>query len=380
MDIGDRSILADMALQFVPQREIVATAGLGHLLRRSATAREHLRTLVSTGGVSPPDTLQYRNEQWDETAPGRPDIVGSIGGEAHLILEGKFWAALTPYQPCRYLDRLTPDGCLLFVAPAKRQDLLWRELHDRCRQEGLRPRGEIRFAESIVCIVGESRRLAITSWTALLAGVGAELDRRGETEIRSDLDQLLSLCRLEDEEAFLPLTPLDLATPRPLRVMQLMGLVDKIYERGLAEGGPFQPGMMPFKRLGVYGRYIRAGHFQLALSVDLQRWHNHGSIPLWLEVAAAETKHALSDFRDERPPRVVYNGYDHRPVVGLPLALHVEELEIIKNVLSQIIDILERVKNCRPTVELTGPPNSSLTGDAATDDTAGGDTTSAGGA
>ena len=267
MDIGDRSILAEMALQFVPQREVVATAGLGHLLRRSATAREHLRALASAGGVTPPDTLQYRNEQWDETAPGRPDIVGSVGGEAHVIVEGKFWAPLTDNQPCRYLDRLTADGCLLFVAPAKRQDLLWGELLDRCKREGLRPRGEIRSSDSIVCTVDESRRLGITSWASLLAGVGAELDRRREVEIRSDLDQLLSLCRLEDDEAFLPLTALDLATPRPLRVMQLMGLVDKLNERGQLANGPFQPSTLrPFKGLGLYGRYISSGRFQLALS------------------------------------------------------------------------------------------------------------------
>ena len=352
MDIGDRSILAEMALQFVPQRELVATAGLGHLLRRSATAREHLRALASAGGVTPPDTLQYRNEQWDETAPGRPDIVGSIGGEAHVIVEGKFWAPLTDNQPCRYLDRLTADGCLLFVAPAKRQDLLWGELLGRCEREGLRPREAIRSSESIVCTVGESRRLGITSWTSLLAGVGAELDRRREVEIRSDLDQLLSLCRLEDDEAFLPLTALDLATPRPLRVMQLMGLVDKLNERGLANELFKPPKMKPFKRLGVWGRWISSGRFQLALSVDLQRWHDHGSIPLWLEVAA-EPKHALSDLEDERPPRVVYDGYAGRPVVGLPLALHVEEAEVIENVLDQIADILERLRDCPPTVAMS---------------------------
>ena len=353
MDIGDRSILAEMALQFVPQREVVATAGLGHLLRRSATAREHLRDLVSTGGVTPPDTLQYRNEQWDEAAPGRPDIVGSIGGEAHLIVEGKFWAPLTDNQPCRYLDRLTADGCLLFVAPARRQELLWGELLDRCEQERLRPRGEIRSSDSIVCTVDESRRLGITSWASLLAGVGAELDRRREAEIRSDLDQLLSLCRLEDEEAFLPLTPMDLATPRPLRVMQLMGLVDKLNERGLASGLFQRSTMHPFSRLGVYGRYISSGRFQLALSVDLRRWHDHGLIPLWLEVAA-EPEHALSDLEDERPSRVVYDPSRYgRPVVGLRLPLRVEESEVIQNVLEQIADILVRLRDCQPTVEMS---------------------------
>ena len=352
MGIGDRSILAEMALQFDQQREVVATAGLGHLLRRSATAREHLRALASVGGVTPPDTLQYRNEPSHEAAPGRPDIVGSVGGEAHVIVEGKFWAPLTDYQPCRYLDWLTPDGCLLFVAPAKRQDLLWGELLDRCDREGLQPRGEIRSSESIVCTVGKSRRLGITSWTSLLTGVGAELDRRGETKIRSDLDQLLSLCLLEDDEAFLPLTPLDLATPRPLRVLQLVGLVDKINERGIASKLFRYSRMHSFNKPGVWGRWISSGRFQLALSVDLQRWHDHGSIPLWLEVAA-EPGHALSYLEDARPPRVVYNGFAGRPVVGLPLALHVEETEVIRDVLEQIADILERLHDCRPTVAMS---------------------------
>ena len=353
MNVADRSILAEMALQFVPQREVVATAGLGHLLRRSSTAREYLRTLVATGGVTPPDTLQYRNEQVDEAAPGRPDIVGSIGGEAHVILEGKFWAALTDNQPCRYLDRLSSDGCLLFVAPARRQELLWGELLGRCEQEGLQPRGEVRSPDSLACIVGESRHLSITSWTSLLTGVGAELDRRGETEIRSDLDQLLSLCRQEDEDAFLPLTPLDLATPRPLRVMQLMGLVDKLYERGLAKG-PFQRSTLrPSNGLGLYRRYISGGGFQLALSVDLRRWHDHGSIPLWLEVAV-EPEHALSALEDEQPPRVVYDPRRYgRPVIGLRLPLHVEESEVIDTVLEQIRDILARLRGCRPTVAMS---------------------------
>jgi len=36
------SVLADIALQFIPKKELMATAGLGHLLRSSAAAREAL--------------------------------------------------------------------------------------------------------------------------------------------------------------------------------------------------------------------------------------------------------------------------------------------------------------------------------------------------
>ena len=61
----------------------------------------------------------------------------------------------------------------------------------------------------------------------------------------------------------------------------------------------------------------------------------------------------MSDLEDERPPRVVYDGYAGRPVVGLPLALHVEESDVIQNVLDQIADILERLRDCRSTVAMS---------------------------
>jgi len=371
-----RSVLAEIALQFLPRRELVATAGLGHLLRTSLTARSHLERLVSAAGASLPRGLQYRNEGYDETAPGRPDIVGSVGGSTHLIVEGKFWAELTEAQPVDYLRWLVPGGLLLFVAPARRKDLLWGELKRRCQDAGLPPCGDQRTQRLDYCKTGDSHYVAVASWTDLLTDIRDALDAEDEGHLKGDLDQLLDLCRLEDEEAFLPLTPLDLAGPTPLRVLQLMALVEKVNQKGL-ETGLLQPSKMKLgQSLGRFGRYVSTSRLQLWLGVDLHRWHAHGLIPLWLEIAV-EPGEVFRDLDGEIPPRVVYDGFAGRPVVGLPLALHVEEAEVINDAMRQIAEILERVKSCRPTVELPEALDSSLADMPAADEPGGADATPA---
>lgn len=360
MNSSERSVLAEIALQFIPKRELVATAGLGHLLRMSDEARETLKRMVATGGAVVPGGLLYRNEQYDETSPGRPDIVGSAAGSTHLIVEGKFWADLTDTQPGEYLKRLAAGGCLLFVAPAKRRELLWDKLLKRCDDAGLERHDERPDPKANFARIGDSWWMGIVSWTTLLRDIRDAVE--DESHLRSDVDQLLSLCHLEDEEAFLPLTPADLARPTPLRVLQLMSLVEKVNQKGLSIG-LFQPSnLQAGAGLGFYGRYVRTGRVQLRIFVALRRWSDHGLNPLWLEVAV-EPGDALKELEAETPPRVTRDGYANRPVVGLALPLHAEESEVVAEVLRQIADILERVRSCRPTVQVSSAEAVAPSGD-----------------
>lgn len=349
MKSGERSVLAEIALQFIPKRELVATAGLGHLLRSSDAARETLERLVTSGGATVPGGLLYRNEQYDETSAGRPDIVGSVAGSTHLIVEGKFWAELTESQPGEYFKRIAAGGCLLFVAPAKRKDLLWDKLLKRCADAGLQRRDERRDPRVNFAGIGDLWWMGIVSWTTLLSEIRDAVEDEGQ--LRSDVDQLLSLCHLEDEEAFLPLTPADLARPTPLRVLQFMNLVEKVSHEGLSTKD-FQCRLGSGAGLGFYGRYVRTDRLQLRIFVDLGRWSNHGLTPLWLELSI-DSGDALKELEAETPPRVSYDGWNGQPVVGLALSLHAEESEVVAEVLRQITDILERVKDCRPTVQFT---------------------------
>lgn len=110
---GRRSLLAEMALRFVEQREVLATASLGYILSTSAIAGEMLRSWLADRGVSIPPSVAYRIEAVDAEHESRPDVVASVGGKRHLIVEGKFWAALTDAQPAGYLQSSRrADACL----------------------------------------------------------------------------------------------------------------------------------------------------------------------------------------------------------------------------------------------------------------------------
>ena len=99
MEDPRKSILAELAIQFAQPRELLATSGLGHVLRASVTAPEALRRFLGDRGVVLPEQLVYGIEDVDPDYEGRPEGVGEWDGQRRLILEGKFWASLTDAQP-----------------------------------------------------------------------------------------------------------------------------------------------------------------------------------------------------------------------------------------------------------------------------------------
>jgi hypothetical protein len=340
MDQSDRSILAEIALELVTQRELVATSGLGSILRKSQTARDRLGSWTDSSGISLPDGLIYRNEQYDEAAPGRPDIVGSVSGNTHLIIEGKFWADLTEHQPADYLRRLVSGGCLLFVVPGKRKELLWSKVKERALGAGFPHRDEVLGQKLFTARMGDDWWMAVVSWTDLLGELKLAMDGATERHLMADVDQLL------------PLPPRDLSNPTPLRLFQLMNLVEKIKAAGILSNLFQKSRLTRGGTLGQWLQYIRSGNFQLALSTDLKRWNDHGMMPLWLEISVTPGD-VLRELEVERPQRIFYDGFKNGPVIGLKMRLYDEESAVIADLLDQIAEILERVKDCPPTVSFS---------------------------
>lgn len=348
-----RSLLAEMALRFVDQRETLATAALGYILSGSATARAALCAFLAERGVSLPDDLAYRAEVVDREHQGRPDIVGMRGERRHLILEGKFWAALTDAQPVSYLRSLDPDGCLLVVAPERRLQIVGAELLRRCQ------RAEMVVNEPAAVMAGgvglvDGRRLGVTSWRALLGRLHSALADSGDAGRAADIEQLIGLSDLEDSQAFLPVTAADLATPTPQRVRQFMELPLALAHRGHAVGLWPLERVGPGRQLGRETRWCAAGQIQLAIFVDLKRWAEQRMTPLWLE-AAVERGAALADLEAEVPPRVFYDGLDGRPTIPLEIKLHVERDALLDDLLDQLQDLNRRIQRCKPTV-IVNPP------------------------
>lgn len=349
-----RTLLAEMALRFVDQPETLATASLGHILAVSSVARDAVRSWLAERGVTVPDGLVYRTEVVDAGQEGRPDVVGAIGDARHLILEGKFWAALTDAQPTGYLRSLQPGGCLLVVTPGLRFETVGAELARRCRLAGLGMSDAGALTRGGITQVGEGHWLGVVSWRGLLGFVRTALVDRGEVGLAGDVEQLLGLSELEDQETFLPVTSQDLATPTPRRVQQFMELVEALCRRGVQIGLLHRSGLRSVGVLGRYTRYVAAGPIQLGVSVDLDRWARQRQTPLWLE-AAIEPGQALTSLEAEIPPRVFYDGFHGRPVIPLEIPLHVERDAVVDALLDQMRAVVERIRDCRPTATIRDP-------------------------
>ncbi|MFZ0088139.1 MAG: hypothetical protein WAL63_01440 [Solirubrobacteraceae bacterium] len=192
------------------------------------------------------------------------------------------------------------------------------------------------------------------SWRALLGSVRAAVMDRGEVGLAGDVEQLLGLSELEDEEAFLPVTVEDLATPTPRRVQQFMELVEALCRRGVQIGLLHRSGQRSVGVLGKYTRYVAAGPIQLGVSVDLGRWARQRQTPLWVE-AAIEPEQALTSLEAEIPPRVFYDGLHGRPVIPLEVPLHVELDAVLDTLLEQLHAVIERIRDCRPTATIRDP-------------------------
>jgi hypothetical protein len=56
------------------------------------------------------------------------------------------------------------------------------------------------------------------------------------------------------------------------------------------------------------------------------------------------------------PPRVFYDGVKGRPVVPLMLPLHVEQDEVVRQVVAQLVELVALAADCVPTVKVAVPP------------------------
>jgi hypothetical protein len=351
-----RSLLAEMASRFAGQREVLATSGLGYVLRVSSTARDALRTWLAERGVAIPPDLAYGTEVIDPEQEGRPDVVGAVGKERYLIIEGKFWASLTDNQPVGYLHSLEDGGCLLVVAPELRFETVGAELVRRCQRADLEVPGASAIMRGGVSPIAARWSLGVVSWRVLLGRLHASLVDHGEAGLAADVEQLVGLSELEDQDAFLPVTSTDLSTPTPRRVRQFMELVDGLSRRGEAVGLFSLAGFRSAGALGWYARYVAAGPVQLAISADLRRWAEQRMTPLWVE-AAVDPGTALADLAAATPPGVFFDGTRGRPVIPLEIPLHVERDELIEDLLRQVRAFLARINGCTPTVPIRLEPD-----------------------
>lgn len=349
--------------KFGNHSENIATEALNHILSSSAIAKKSFLRYVEQTSVKLNDNLIFRTQVTDETG-AVPDLVGKDSEEQKvLIIESKFWAGLTPNQPVVYLKQLPQgkSGVLLFIAPVKRIFSLWAELLRRCKNDNIII-NEMKSPvsnEFLIAHSNEKQCLAIASWRSVLSFILKSVETEGENDAASDIAQLQGLVEQMDEKAFLPLHSEDFAPIIAARVIQYCNLVDEVtsslVKNKLAstKDKPTSAGRLTTARgLGIHGRYMKINGFACCLQFNASLWSTKRETPLWLSIKGGDwkfsqsAKKCLSKLELKEPSCLLE--INEELFIPLYLPIEVERDEVINNLISQIKEIAEYLKDGTP--------------------------------
>lgn len=281
--------------------ENASVEALAFILNDSQAAMAAFNALVGEGVGVPIAPISRVASQATAKDGSRPDLVGfDDANERRVIVEAKFWAALTENQPNRYLEQLpeSDPAVLLFVAPDARIDSLWEEVTRISGQAGhslVSPvvRDRIRSGR----IEGTDHHMMVVSWVNLLDRMAGRVRDAAEPGVESDIRQLLGLAQVMDKDAFLPIREEELERGPEFarRVLHLKDLVDAVIQRGRVEGWADIRGLNPTRWRDGYGHYFRfseagATHW-FGVSELLWAAADSENTPLWVwfDVAGTDT-------------------------------------------------------------------------------------------
>ena len=273
--------------RFSQVKEDVATDALVYILESSAAASNGMTKLLR--GILPDlPELRFKTQQTEGSI--RPDMWGLANNQPLVYIENKFWAGLTDNQPVTYLKQLATYSrptVLLVIAPAAREQSLWRELNHRLTSDCIST--VVRTAAaSIPCSVDTQLGpvLALTSWANVLSVL--EHECADDPSARGDLIQLRALCNSADMDAFAPVSRAEVSDQRaPAFIVQMSQIVQSAVDLAVTERVLFIGGLRPQASWDRIGRYVRvSGELSRGVGawfgIHFGLWKTHGTTPLWL--------------------------------------------------------------------------------------------------
>jgi len=314
-----KSLLAHIASNFISEYENVANSSIAYLLNEYSASQEALKNILDVDEVP----TYYRTEQ-STTSNGRPDVTGlDKNGHKSIIIEGKFWANLTPNQPVNYLKELADDGKILFLAPDKRIGSLELDIEKRLN--------------------GKNDKVVICSWKKFLDLIDKENNKNHNHHLASDLIQIKELCLKMDTEGMPPLSLSDLDPMNGRVATQFSDVVDEcnpiIREWKHSE---FKGTKTTSSKYG-HGFYFRGYNFGCFLCFDSHKWFvrdNH--TPIWLSIndhewnKSEKISHALNDFDST-------NSYssDYSSDYGIVLQAGMDKNQVVNHIVNKVKEVLE---------------------------------------
>ncbi|MBM3143405.1 MAG: hypothetical protein FJ010_00270 [Chloroflexi bacterium] len=311
-------ILAYIASNFISEYENVANSSIAYLLNEYPAARAALKSLLASDNVP-----TYYKTELSTTSNGRPDVTGiDINGNKTVIIEGKFWANLTPNQPKNYLKELSGSGKILFLAPGTRCASLKTEIEKRLN--------------------GENEKVIISSWDNFLALIERENSEQYSHRLDADLLQIRELCQKMDAEGMPPLSASDLDPMNGRRVSQFADVIDEC-NLLLRKREKFNfKGLKTTPTKYGNGFYFRIFSFGCYLAFDSHKWFVRGNhAPIWLNIRkdngsqwseSEQIVHALRYF-DAR------NAYDSD--YGIELQPGMDKSQVVNHIIDKVTEVLE---------------------------------------
>ena len=279
----------------------------------------------------------------------QPDLAG-IGADNSTVFFGevKFWAGLTPNQPCNYLDALAPGGLLLFIAPKSRFQELWPKLTKSFGTEAVLPEG---FDDRCLVEV-RGRSLALVSGLEVLDAL-LESTRELDKGTHADLVQLRALWSEYDAEEFPILREEELAHRwLPNLFLGLAELPEKI-----AGAACRSSDTESFKDGAEVGQFfslkcLRIGRMKGWVVYSPKNWKTYGLSPIWFETrkiyfASDDDWSAIYRSFSEHSKR---NGpfsaktSERWDAIAVPLRIEPNaiELDIVTHIVDQLRKLAER--------------------------------------
>ena len=349
---GD-TLLAHLAGSLSRHPENIAVEALGYILKSEPTLRV-MEAVLKEGGADVGTIAKVRTQLSEGET--RPDLVGlDRHGEKCVSIEAKFWAGLTEKQPNAYLERLPPGKALLFVAPELRIPTLWSELRSLAGVEDVPSDPDETDFKSVT--TGAGKRLMLISWRRLLD----RLEAAGDSQLRSEIQQLRGLADRVDASEFLPLRPEEFAPEIPRRLVSLRRLVDQATKRAVEMKFADISGLRVAPQAYGYGRYLRlrGGGAWFGIDSDLWARGSYPDTPLWLRFSEwgqddaqwPKTHSALETLMLKDPPECFEE--DGQMLVPVPLPTGIEYCEVREEVVGRLRRIADLFN---PGEAAEGPP------------------------
>ena len=279
------TLLAYLVSSFPGNTENIATEALRHVFDHSDASVEALNDVVQSGvrGVNPVTTVKTQVTQADGT---RPDLVGfDETGTERVLIEVKFWAELTNYQPNGYINRLPDDGpaVVMFLVPEERVQSLWPQLRRRLNRE-FDALTEVDSERKCVRVGDTQQHLMIVSWGGLLDSMAARSRDFDELGVENEIRQLRSLAKYADAGALKPIRQgEEFGADSEVRQRQYKRLIDAATQRGIEQEWVSRKGLRATPRPYGYGRYISVRGVIVWFGINIEEFERTGDTPLWVD-------------------------------------------------------------------------------------------------